>query len=135
MEDLQKELEEQRELATNRLSELDRLHQNHRDVLQQLEHLKMDVSRRFFTLEQWPDSCRCRSITHRVVMADFHARAIDERRILSLSLSLSVCLTLVGRGADPAAARVGGGGDDRVQVPAVAVLGALQRVDGAEDAA
>ncbi len=94
MEDLQKELEEQRELATNRLSELDRLHQNHRDVLQQLEHLKMDVSRRFFTLEQWPDSCRCRSITHRVVMADFHARAIDERRILSLSLSLSLSVSL-----------------------------------------
>jgi len=30
-------------MAANRLSELDRLHQNHRDVLQQLEHLKMDV--------------------------------------------------------------------------------------------
>ena len=43
MEDQQKELEEQREMAANRLSELDRLHQNHRDVLQQLEHLKMDV--------------------------------------------------------------------------------------------
>jgi len=44
MEDLQKELEEQREMASNRLSELDRLHQNHREVLQQLEYLKMDVS-------------------------------------------------------------------------------------------
>ena len=43
MEDLQKELEEQREMAGNRLSELDRLHQNHREVLQQLEYLKMDV--------------------------------------------------------------------------------------------
>lgn len=43
MEDQHKELEEQREMATNRLAELDRLHQNHRDVLQQLEHLKMDV--------------------------------------------------------------------------------------------
>ena len=46
MEDLQKELEEQREMAGNRLSELERLHQNHREVLQQLEYLKMDVSRR-----------------------------------------------------------------------------------------
>lgn len=44
MEDQHKELEEQREMAANRLAELDRLHQNHRDVLQQLEHLKMDVS-------------------------------------------------------------------------------------------
>ena len=44
MDDQQKELEEQREMAVNRLAELDRLHQNHRDVLQQLEHLKMDVS-------------------------------------------------------------------------------------------
>lgn len=44
MEDQHKELEEQREMASNRLAELDRLHQNHRDVLQQLEHLKMDVS-------------------------------------------------------------------------------------------
>lgn len=43
MEDQHKELEEQREMAANRLSELDRLHQNHREVLQQLEHLKMDV--------------------------------------------------------------------------------------------
>lgn len=43
MEDQHKELEEQREMAANRLAELDRLHQNHRDVLQQLEHLKMDV--------------------------------------------------------------------------------------------
>lgn len=31
-------------MASNRLVELDRLHQNHREVLQQLEHLKMDVS-------------------------------------------------------------------------------------------
>lgn len=31
-------------MAVNRLVELDRLHQNHREVLQQLEHLKMDVS-------------------------------------------------------------------------------------------
>ena len=49
MDDQQKELEEQREMASNRLAELDRLHQNHRDVLQQLEHLKMDV--RFLGIE------------------------------------------------------------------------------------
>ena len=44
MEELQKDLEEQREIAANRLAELDRLHQNHRNDLEQLEHLKMDVS-------------------------------------------------------------------------------------------
>ena len=43
MEDQQKDLEEQREMAANRLAELDRLHQNHRDVLQQLEHLSQNI--------------------------------------------------------------------------------------------
>ena len=38
-----KEMHEQREMAANQLAELERLHQNHRDVLQQLEHLKMDI--------------------------------------------------------------------------------------------
>lgn len=44
MEDLQKELEEQRELANNRLQELDRLHMQHREALKEVEKLKMDVS-------------------------------------------------------------------------------------------
>lgn len=38
------ELEEQRELANNRLAELDRLHRQHRDTLKEVEKLKMDVS-------------------------------------------------------------------------------------------
>lgn len=44
LEDLQKELEEYRELANNRLQELDKLHQEHRECLKEVEKLKMDVS-------------------------------------------------------------------------------------------
>ncbi|KAJ4434395.1 hypothetical protein ANN_22955 [Periplaneta americana] len=42
LEDLQKEVEELRELANNRLQELDKLHQQHRDALKEVEKLKMD---------------------------------------------------------------------------------------------
>lgn len=44
MEELQKEIEEVRELANNRLQELDRLHLQHREALKEVEKLKMDVS-------------------------------------------------------------------------------------------
>lgn len=44
LEDLQKECEEHRELANNRLQELDKLHQTHRETLKEVEKLKMDVS-------------------------------------------------------------------------------------------
>lgn len=44
LEDLHKEAEEQRELANNRLVELDRLHQQHRETLKEVEKLKMDAS-------------------------------------------------------------------------------------------
>lgn len=44
LEDLQKEVEELRELANNRLQELDKLHQTHRETLKEVEKLKMDVS-------------------------------------------------------------------------------------------
>lgn len=44
LDDLQRELEETRELANNRLTELDKLHQQHRDALKEVERLKMDVS-------------------------------------------------------------------------------------------
>lgn len=43
VEELQKENEELRELANNRLQELDKLHQQHREVLMEVEKLKMDV--------------------------------------------------------------------------------------------
>lgn len=44
MEDLQKELEEQKELANNRLMELETLNTQHKEVLKLVEKLKMDVS-------------------------------------------------------------------------------------------
>lgn len=47
LEDLQKEVEEYRELANNRLQELDKLHQTHREALKEVERLKMDVSYSF----------------------------------------------------------------------------------------
>lgn len=46
LEDLQKDLEECRELSNNRLQELDKLHQTHREALKEVEKLKMDVSKR-----------------------------------------------------------------------------------------
>lgn len=46
IEDLQKELEENRDLANNRLQELDKLHATHRETLKEVEKLKMDVSLR-----------------------------------------------------------------------------------------
>lgn len=49
LEDLQKEIEEYRELANNRLQEMDKLHQEHREALKEVEKLKMDVSQ-FFSL-------------------------------------------------------------------------------------
>ena len=48
LEDLQKEVEECRELANNRLQELDKLHQTHREALKEVEKLKMDVSNNIF---------------------------------------------------------------------------------------
>lgn len=44
LEDLTKELEELTEIANNRLVELDKLHQTHRETLKEVEKLKMDVS-------------------------------------------------------------------------------------------
>ena len=38
------ELEEQRELASNRLTELERLSKEHQETLQEVQKLKMDVS-------------------------------------------------------------------------------------------
>jgi hypothetical protein len=46
LDDLQKDLEEAKELANNRLQELDKLHLQHREALKDVEKLKMDVSYR-----------------------------------------------------------------------------------------
>lgn len=48
------ELEEQRELATNRLTELEKLQRDHTEALKTIENLKMDVSHTgFHSLEVW----------------------------------------------------------------------------------
>uniref|UniRef100_A0A8D8V414 E3 ubiquitin protein ligase n=1 Tax=Cacopsylla melanoneura TaxID=428564 RepID=A0A8D8V414_9HEMI len=43
LDDLQKDLEEAKELANNRLQELDKLHLQHREALKEVEKLKMDI--------------------------------------------------------------------------------------------
>ena len=44
LDELQTDLEDQRELAQNRMSELDKLSTNYKDCLQQVEKLKMELS-------------------------------------------------------------------------------------------
>merc|ERR1719430_1797561 len=44
LEELQTDLEDQRELAQNRMAELDRLNSNYKECLQQVEKLKMELS-------------------------------------------------------------------------------------------
>ncbi|KAG8231273.1 hypothetical protein J437_LFUL011127, partial [Ladona fulva] len=64
MEELQKELEEQRELAHNRLLELDRLHQQHRDCLKEVEKLKMDI-------RQLPESVIVETTEYKCLQSQF----------------------------------------------------------------
>lgn len=59
LEDLQKEVEEYRELANNRLQELDKLHQTHRETLKEVEKLKMDVSTQQSNLKSFLKIERC----------------------------------------------------------------------------
>lgn len=44
LQDLQKECEKHGELANNQLQALDKLHQTHRETLEEADKLKMDVS-------------------------------------------------------------------------------------------
>ncbi|XP_046391028.1 E3 ubiquitin-protein ligase Bre1 isoform X1 [Ischnura elegans] len=64
MEELQKELEEQRELAHNRLIELDRIHQQHRDCLKEVEKLKMDI-------RQLPESVIVETTEYKCLQSQF----------------------------------------------------------------
>lgn len=58
LEDIAAELEEQRELANNRLAELDRLHRQHRDTLKEVEKLKMDVSCHLKAMKLYNAACK-----------------------------------------------------------------------------
>lgn len=63
-EDLQKELEEYRELANNRLQELDKLHSTHRETLKEVEKLKMD-------LRQLPESVIVETTEYKCLQSQF----------------------------------------------------------------
>ncbi|XP_069673294.1 E3 ubiquitin-protein ligase Bre1 isoform X1 [Periplaneta americana] len=64
LEDLQKEVEELRELANNRLQELDKLHQQHRDALKEVEKLKMDI-------RQLPESVIVETTEYKCLQSQF----------------------------------------------------------------
>ncbi|XP_037936187.1 E3 ubiquitin-protein ligase Bre1 [Teleopsis dalmanni] len=63
-EDLQKELEEYRELANNRLQELDKLHSTHRETLKEVEKLKMDI-------RQLPESVIVETTEYKCLQSQF----------------------------------------------------------------
>ncbi|XP_043282592.1 E3 ubiquitin-protein ligase Bre1 isoform X2 [Venturia canescens] len=64
LDDLQRELEESRELANNRLHELDKLHQQHRDALKEVEKLKMDI-------RQLPESVIVETTEYKCLQSQF----------------------------------------------------------------
>ncbi|XP_014206053.1 E3 ubiquitin-protein ligase Bre1 isoform X2 [Copidosoma floridanum] len=64
LEDLQRELEETRELSNNRLQELDKLHQQHRDTLKEVEKLKMDI-------RQLPESVIVETTEYKCLQSQF----------------------------------------------------------------
>nr|XP_014091752.1 E3 ubiquitin-protein ligase Bre1 [Bactrocera oleae]XP_036228092.1 E3 ubiquitin-protein ligase Bre1 [Bactrocera oleae]XP_036228093.1 E3 ubiquitin-protein ligase Bre1 [Bactrocera oleae] len=63
-EDLQKDLEEYRELANNRLQELDKLHATHRETLKEVEKLKMDI-------RQLPESVIVETTEYKCLQSQF----------------------------------------------------------------
>ncbi|XP_013145969.1 PREDICTED: E3 ubiquitin-protein ligase BRE1B [Papilio polytes] len=83
LEDVAAELEEQRELANNRLAELDRLHRQHRDTLKEVEKLKMDI-------RQLPESVIVETTEYKCLQSQFSVlynesmqmkTALDETRM------------------------------------------------------
>ncbi|XP_063921652.1 E3 ubiquitin-protein ligase Bre1 isoform X1 [Zophobas morio] len=64
LEDLMKEVEELTELANNRLQELDKLHQTHRETLKEVEKLKMDI-------RQLPESVIVETTEYKCLQSQF----------------------------------------------------------------
>ncbi|KAK9732343.1 Zinc finger, C3HC4 type (RING finger) [Popillia japonica] len=64
LEDLTKEIEELREIANNRLQELDKLHQTHRETLKEVEKLKMDI-------RQLPESVIVETTEYKCLQSQF----------------------------------------------------------------
>ncbi|KAJ8980917.1 hypothetical protein NQ317_011558, partial [Molorchus minor] len=64
LEDLTKEIEELKELSNNRLQELDKLHQTHRETLKEVEKLKMDI-------RQLPESVIVETTEYKCLQSQF----------------------------------------------------------------
>ncbi|XP_044754768.1 E3 ubiquitin-protein ligase Bre1 isoform X1 [Coccinella septempunctata] len=64
LEDLMKEVEEWKELANNRLQELDKLHMTHRETLKEVEKLKMDI-------RQLPESVIVETTEYKCLQSQF----------------------------------------------------------------
>lgn len=64
LEDLMKEIEEWKELANNRLQELDKLHSTHRETLKEVEKLKMDI-------RQLPESVIVETTEYKCLQSQF----------------------------------------------------------------
>ena len=58
-DEIHSELEEQKELATNRLTELEKLQKEHQEALKDVERLKMDVSGGKSRNSLAPGKCGC----------------------------------------------------------------------------
>uniref|UniRef100_U5EWJ4 E3 ubiquitin protein ligase n=1 Tax=Corethrella appendiculata TaxID=1370023 RepID=U5EWJ4_9DIPT len=77
LEDLQKELEEYRELANNRLQELDKLHSQHREALKEVEKLKMDI-------RQLPESVIVETTEYKCLQSQFSVLYNESMQIKTL---------------------------------------------------
>ncbi|KAL1380841.1 hypothetical protein quinque_005083 [Culex quinquefasciatus] len=77
LEDLQKELEEYKELAQNRLQELDKLHLQHREVLKEVEKLKMDI-------RQLPESVIVETTEYKCLQSQFSVLYNESMQIKTL---------------------------------------------------
>uniref|UniRef100_A0A336K392 E3 ubiquitin protein ligase n=1 Tax=Culicoides sonorensis TaxID=179676 RepID=A0A336K392_CULSO len=77
LEELQKDLEEYRELANNRLQELDRLHSQHREALKEVEKLKMDI-------RQLPESVIVETTEYKCLQSQFSVLYNESMQIKTL---------------------------------------------------
>lgn len=64
VDDLQRELEEQRELSNTRLAELEKLHHDHKETLKEVEKLKMDI-------QQLPESVIVETTEYKCLQSQF----------------------------------------------------------------
>lgn len=64
IDDMQRELEEQKELSNNRMIELEKLHQDHKEALKEIEKLKMDI-------QQLPESVIVETTEYKCLQSQF----------------------------------------------------------------